>query len=174
MQHALFIEKLDANPLIVVNSLSIDDDAVDLQGWLQTAMGIHNANVLLGQAEGALVWSDKDAARRYEFRVGDGLREQRFGNSEKLIGFYTCDSGRGYWYYGKSVTWVPGKRTYWEVYVYRHDKKFTYDGIFDSADLLVKLDKDLPRIEIDSWHGIAEHHAKQRIERWDRTQGASQ
>ena len=173
MQHVLLIENLDANPLMILGSLTIDDES-DTQPVLQAAIEAHNASAVLGTAEGALVWSDKDTARRYEFRIGDGLREQRFGNNEKLVGFHTCDSGRRYWYYGKCVTWVPGKRTYWEVYVYHHDKKFIYDGVFDSKDLLVKLEENLLRIEIDSWHAIAEDRAIQRIEEWDRAQGTVQ
>jgi hypothetical protein len=90
-----------------------------------------------------LVWSDKDAARKFEFRTDDGLRPQRFGESKNLAGYYTCQSGRKYRYFGGCVTWVPFKQAYWEIYLYHHDKKFIYDDFVSSRDMLAVLGEDL-------------------------------
>jgi hypothetical protein len=175
MPQALLVEKFDVNPTTLLGSLTISDEA-SVRSELSAAVQAYNANAVVRPVEGALVWSDTDAARRYEFRVGDGLREQRFGECKKLVGYYTCESGRTYWYFGKCVSWVPWKRTYWEVYLYRHDKKFIYDGVFDSKDLLGKLGEDLLRIEIgiDLLHAVSLERTKESIEEWDKTRGGIQ
>jgi hypothetical protein len=174
MLQAFLVEKLDANPLIIVDGpLSFVDDA-EAQSKIRSAVEAYNAHAVVSPAEGALVWSDADAARKFEFRIGDGLRPQRFGENQNLVGYYTCQSGRKYRYFGRCVSWVPFKQTYREIYLYHHDKKFVHDDVFSSRDMLVVLSEDLLRIEIDIdlLHRVALHHTEDSIEEWDRTEGA--
>jgi hypothetical protein len=78
-------------------------------------------------------------------------------------------SGRRYWYYGKCVGWVKGKRTYWEARLFHHDKTFVFDGIFNSKDLLAIFSRDF--YAIDSYarrlKQIAEMELFAEIEDWD-------
>ena len=169
MLQAILVEQFDANPLIVLGSLSVDDDTA-AQSKIRAAIEAHNAAAVATQSEGALIWSDEVGSRKFELRLDyEGVIEQRFGNSKNLHGAYICESGRKYKYYGKCVSWVPGKRSFWEIYLFRHDKIFTYDGVFNSKDLLVKLDEDFFRsdMNIDLLHPVSVARAEQRIEEWD-------
>ena len=175
MLHARFVEKFDVNPLMIVEALSIDEGA-DAYDRLRAALQTHNEKAVVGKAEGALIWSDKIPSRRYELRLDkQAVRDERYGDTENLIGFYTCMSGRKYWYYGKCVSWVPRKRSYWEIYLFHHDKKFIHDGIFTSKDLLARFDEDFLRLDVDIrlLVAVGRQRAEERIEEWDEAQGES-
>jgi hypothetical protein len=170
MLQAILVKELDKNPLAVLGSLSIEDTA-DVAETIRGALERFNTSAVASKAQGALIWSDADASCTFEFRLDDQvLRKQRVGETKKLHGAFTCESGRKYKYYGKCVSWVPCKESFWEVYVFHHDKKFTYDGVFNSKDLLVKLRGPLLNLEVaaDLLHALAIDAAQQSIEAWDR------
>jgi hypothetical protein len=168
MYQALLVEKLGVNPLIALDVVSFES-GTDLHAQIHDTVEKHNAQGGT-KAEGALIWSPGDYAERYEyFTEESALRRESHGATAVLRETYTTAKGNKFWFYGKCVSWVPGKRSFWEIYLYHHDKKFTYDGIFDSPDLLAKLGEDYPPMNchIEILKAESLFRARQAIEDWD-------
>lgn len=88
-----------------------------------------------------------------------------------LHGKYEALSGRRYQYYGFCKDWVDGGQSPWRIYLYDEDKKFIYDDVRTSKDMLVQFDSFGlnmtmgKKLTLD----LARHAAEQKIEEWDRT-----
>src|SRR5262249_42231598 len=129
MALAILVEHLQANPTVLLHnepiSFATDDD---LPGKIQTAMDAFNAGTVVTKAGGALVWYPNKPNQTFEFFPEEqAIRARQFPHSVSLAGYHICASGRQYWYYGKVVGWVKGKRTCWEARLFHHDKKFVHD-----------------------------------------------
>lgn len=169
MPLAVLIEDLQSNPTVLLEPMSFPTDD-DLPGQLQAAIDSYNAGKVLSKANGALVWYDDEPNRTYEYFPKErAVRAQEFPHTVLLVGFRTCTSGRRYWYYGKCVAWVPGKRTYWEARIFRHDTKFAHDGPLTSPDVLTLLDRDFYWLGSDARRlkPQAEQELFDAIEEWD-------
>lgn len=168
MPLAVLVEGSEANPTILLDPVTLKDEDVPAQ--LDAAMDAYNAGNVLSKATGALLWYDDRPNQTFEYFVKErAVRARQFPAVVSLTGFYTCASGRRYWYYGKVVGWVKGKRTYWEARLFHHDKKFVFDGVFDSKDLLAILSHDFYAIDSHARRlkPIAEMELFTEIEDWD-------
>ena len=87
----------------------------------------------------------------------------------KMTGNYACQSGRVYWHF---LFCSPHPNTMVEAWLYHKGKKFTYDGVFNSPDLLAKFTfgperlLDLPMGD-ELTKRLAAYAIEQEIERWD-------
>jgi hypothetical protein len=87
----------------------------------------------------------------------------------KMTGNYACQSGKEYWYF---LFCSPHPNTMVEAWLYHEGKKFTYDDVFNSPDLLAKFTfgperlLDLPMGD-ELTKQLATYAIQQEIERWD-------
>jgi hypothetical protein len=169
MMRVLLVEKIDENPLTVLGSADLDAEHSDWEAAVGAIVKRHNEHALV-KADGAFAWSLEGNARQ-EFRLDGGdLRSIDPVESFNLHGSYTCpESGNKYKYYGKYTAFTAGRDSNWEAYVFNHDKKFRYDGIFNSRDLLTKLKGPLLNIRISAGllRALVVDQAEMAIERWD-------
>lgn len=168
MPLAVLVESLESNPIVLLDPVRLQDE--DLPGQIDAALDAYNAVHVASKAAGALLWYDDRPTQTFEyFRDEQAVRAQTFRDSVSLVGFHTCNSGRRYWYYGKCVGSMPGKRTYWEARLFHHDKKFVFDGVFDSKDLLAVFSNDFYVLEQNARQlkATAETELFAAIEEWD-------
>lgn len=73
-------------------------------------------------------------------------------------------NGRDFQYYGK---YVSGPGSNWEARVFKGDKKFRYDGIFNSPDILATWSGPLVDVaEGELLRKLAIHAVESKIEEW--------
>ncbi|MCG2627758.1 hypothetical protein L6654_14075 [Bradyrhizobium sp. WYCCWR 13023] len=169
MPLAVLVEGLESNPIVLLDPILLKGE--DLPGQLDAALDAYNAAHVVSRATSALLWYDDRPNQTFEyFRDERAVRAQRFRETISLTGFHTCSSGRRYWYYGKCVGWLPGKRTYWEARLFHHDKKFVFDGPLTSLDVLAKFDGEFLGMDLDvgMLKALAEPQLFEAIEDWDR------
>jgi hypothetical protein len=168
MSFAVLVEGLESNPIVLLEPVRLAGD--DLPGQLDASLDAYNAANAVRKATGALLWYDDKPHQTFEYlRDEQAVRAQRFRDTVSLTGFYICTSGRRYWHYGKCVGWVPGKRSYWEARLFHHDKKFVFDSVFASKDLLAIFSNDFYELERNArWlKSTAEAELFAAIEEWD-------
>jgi hypothetical protein len=133
-------------------------------------VGGHNERAIV-KADGALAWAIEGNERTIEFRLfGRDLRAIEPRESYSLHGSYVCSqSGAKYKYYGKFSAFASGRESNWEAYVFHHDKKFRYDGVLNSPDLLAKLTGPLLNIRMDSdlLRKLVVDQVENAVERWE-------
>ncbi len=175
MMRVLVVEKIDENPLTVLRSINLDAESNELEGAVRAIVKRHNERAVV-KADGALTWS-LDGSVRQEFRLyGDDLLMIDPVESYSLHGSHVCfESGAKYKYYGRYTAFTSGRESSWQARIFHHDKKFRYDGIFNSPDLLGKLAGPLLNIRMDRelLRRLVVNQVEMAIERWDAAPGGS-
>jgi hypothetical protein len=148
----------------------IEDAPESLEGWVGRVVRSHNGQAVI-KAGGALAWETGEHQRTIEFRLfGQELRAIKPRRSFNLHGFYLClGSGNEYKFYGRCTAFTAGRESMWEAYLFHKDKKFRYDGVFNSPDLLAKLSGPLMNIQMDVElvRSLAISELEAAIEKWD-------
>jgi len=90
--------------------------------------------------------------------------------THKLFGKYEAVSGRCFQYYGSCTEWVEGGQSPWSIWLYDESKKFTYEDVRNSPDMLAKFESFGLNIRMsrELTIDLARWAAEQRIEEWDR------
>ncbi len=173
MMQIIVVEKLDTNPLVVLDRATVDDALVG--GETRRLVENYNKRSIM-PAEGALAWSVSGGAKKFEYRVGaEGLVEYERGETANVHGTYVCASGARYKFYGKAVSYVPGRESLCEIFVFHPDKQFKHDGFLDSKDCLAKLRGLLidMRCDREATRRLGIQVAEMEIEKWDANKRAS-
>jgi hypothetical protein len=87
---------------------------------------------------------------------------------QNLHGSYTANDGKQFRYYGKCAGFVPGRESFWEIRLFRHDVKFDHRGMLNSPDVLTQMSG--PLVNVDMPHEavvpLAQGGVEWRIEDW--------
>ncbi len=173
MMRVLVVEKIDENPLTVLGSELVDEEGQNLEEVVGTIVRGHNGRAVV-KADGALAWATDSGSRTIEFRLfGQDLRAIEPRESYNLHGDYQCSgSGHRYKYYGRYTAFTSGRESRWEARVFAHDKRFLYDGVLNSPDLLAKLSGPLLNMRLgrELLRAVVVGEVETTIERWDAAQ----
>jgi hypothetical protein len=173
MMRVLVVEKIDDDPLTVLRSELVDEEGQNLEEVVGTIVRRHNDRAVV-KADGALAWTTDSGPRTIEFRLfGQDLRAIEPRASYNLHGDYQCSgSGHRYKYYGKYTAYTLSRESTWEARVFAHEKRFLYDGVLSSPDLLAKFSGMLLNIRLNRelLRALVIGEVEKAIEQWDAAQ----